>query len=129
MDCYFDSDTRIRLLGGWQVPFPSYTLKQFQNLLVHGKLEDLRRLYTVTVCVCWELDPVRTQFGENVKEAGANSVLKLIGKGTVGADGIDLGTCMDALFAVHQQYWRWLWNVLWGRLGFLSVLMKPARSS
>ncbi|KAI6114147.1 Cullin [Pisolithus sp. B1] len=114
IDRYFNSDIRIRLFDGWKVPAPSYLLKEFRNLLFRNKLEDLRRLYAISVRAHWELDPLRTQFGEHAKEAGMNVVSQLISEGTGGADGLDLGMYVDALFEVAQ--------CLMGDVGFLTSL-------
>lgn len=127
IDRYFDPDTRIQLFDGWQVPAPSYLLKEFPKLLLHDKLEDLRRLYATSVRTHWELDQLRTQFGEHAKEAGMNVVSQLIGEGTGGADGLDLGKYVDALFEVHQKYSKIAAECLMGDVGFRTSLGKACR--
>ncbi|KAI6123471.1 Cullin [Pisolithus croceorrhizus] len=122
IDRYFNSDIQIRLFDGWKIPAPSYLLKDFPNLLFHDKLEDLRRLYAISVRTHWELDQLRTQFGEHAKEAGMNVVSQLIGEGNGGADGLDLGMYVDALFEVHQKYSKIVAQCFMGDVGFLTSL-------
>ncbi|KAI5986245.1 Cullin-domain-containing protein [Pisolithus albus] len=124
----FDPDIRIQLLDGWQVPAPAYLLKEFPRLLLHGKLEDLRRLYAISVRTHWKLDQLRTQFGEHAKEAGMSVVSRLIGEGTGGADGLDLGKYVDALFEVHQKYSKIVAECLMGDVGFRTSLGKACRN-
>ncbi|KAL4073151.1 Cullin [Scleroderma yunnanense] len=131
VDRYLNAETRKQLINKCEHVLirqhADLMWESFQNLLDYDKDEDLQRMYALLSRITEGLEPLRKRFEEHVKRAGQTAVLKLVGEGTEGADGLDPKAYVDALLEVHRKNSETVSRSFKGEAGFVASLDKACR--
>ncbi|KIM65778.1 hypothetical protein SCLCIDRAFT_1211764 [Scleroderma citrinum Foug A] len=131
VDRYLNAETRKQLISKCDHVLirqhAELMWESFQTLLDYDKDEDLQRMYALLSRIPEGLEPLRKRFEEHVKRAGQNAVLKLVGQGTEGADGLDPKAYVDALLEVHRKNSETVSRSFKGEAGFVASLDKACR--
>jgi len=131
VDRYLNAETRKQLISKCEHVLirqhAELMWESFQSLLDYDKDEDLQRMYALLSRIPEGLEPLRKRFEEHVKRAGQNAVLKLVGQGTEGADGLDPKSYVDALLEVHRKNSETVSRSFKGEAGFVASLDKACR--
>ncbi|KAL4073148.1 Cullin [Scleroderma yunnanense] len=130
VDRYLNTGTRKELISKCEHILISRRIdlirESFQDYLDYDRSEDLQRMYTLFSLIPEELEPLRKMFEEHVKNAGLNTMSKLAGGITEGADGIDPKAYVDVLLEVYNKSLETVMRRFKGEPMFIAGLDKAS---